>query len=338
MEKNRFQLSVDQLREVDLLRVMEALGYEPKARYSGSLEYRLSDGRKLSLTPNPRDKRCGPLGIFQVWNGESFEGKSGGAGAIDLVMAVSGKPFRGALGWLAATFSPSGGVGPAPGRKAEEEPLLLERRFALPERHSQATAKVRQYLCQARALPVSLVGRLIEEGTIYPHIHSYLVNEQRRSFTNAVFLMRHDSSLEPAGSMIRGCYDGRRPRKSTLPLDTGPSAAFWVGEPLREAAKVVVTESPIECLSYVALWPSSGLHCRTYGGNRWRHVRTILETVKGRAGELICAFNNDAAGHEAAAELAELCDGAGVRFQRHAPQAKDWNDDLRAISQTPELL
>ena len=339
MERNSFALSIDQLREIDLLRVMAAFGYEPKARYSGSLEYELTDGRRISLTPNPRNKVPGPLGIFQVWNGESFDGKSGGAGAIDLVMAVSGKPFRAALGWLAATFSPTGGViAPARAKKEESEPSLLERRFALPERHDQAAGKVRQYLCQSRALPASLVVGLMEEGTIYAHIHSYIVNEQRRSFTNAVFLMRNDNSREPAGSMIRGCYDGRRPRKSTLPLDCGQTAAFWLGEPLASAAKIVVTESPIECLSYVAIHPAKGLHCRTYGGNRWRHVETIFETVKSRKGELICAFNNDEAGNEAAVELAQLCYGAGVRFQRHSPRAKDWNDDLRATPHTPELL
>ena len=96
---------LDELRGVDLLEVMSALGYQPVARYTGSCEFRLEDGRKVSVSRTPHNAKKGPESMFQVWNGESFNGKSGGAGAIDLVMTVSNKTFRAALGWLASTFS-----------------------------------------------------------------------------------------------------------------------------------------------------------------------------------------------------------------------------------------
>jgi hypothetical protein len=93
--------------------------------------------------------------------------------------------------------------------------------------------------------------------------------------------MRDDTTEQPNGSMIRGCYDGRKPRKSTLPFENGKAAAFWLGVPIAQARAVVVTESAIECLSWLALHTATaGIHCRTYGGNRWRSVEAIFDQVK----------------------------------------------------------
>ena len=184
-----------------------------------------------------------------------------------------------------------------------------------------------------------LVSTLMGEGIIYANIHRYEVGQTRRSFTNAVFLMRDDETGAPVGAMIRGCYDGIKPRKSTLPLPTGQEAAFWIGEPLETAETIVLTESPLECLSYLVLHPKEPrLHCRTYGGNRWRYVSAIFPVLGGR--KLICAFNNDGPGLDAAAELRNLCESAAVPFEQVLSQAKDWNLQLRThtpLSQ-PDLL
>ena len=190
---------------------------------------------------------------------------------------------------------------------------------------------MRRYLCESRGLPAALVVPLLDAGTIFAHVHSYAVNDTRRSFTNAVFVMRDDATEQPNGSMIRGCYDGRKPRKSTLPFENGTGAAFWLGVPLARAHAVVVTESPIECLSWLALHTAAvGIHCRTYGGNRWRGVETIFDQVKASGAQLVCAFNNDEEGNRAAEEFVQLAARAGIIAIRHQPEGvKDWNDVLR---------
>jgi hypothetical protein len=323
------------LREINLAQVMKRLGCEPSSRYGGTMEYRLEDGRKIAVTPQPRNSCSGgALGMFQVWNGEALEGRTGGAGAVDLVMAVTGKPMRAALGWLAAGFFPTGNAVPIPqmpARPRSESLSLLERRFTLPARNPEATAAVHRYLCESRGLPAPLVVPLLDAGTIYAHIHSYAVNDTRRSFTNAVFVMRDDTTDAPNGSMIRGCYDGRKPRKSTLPFENGNAAAFWLGVPIAQARTVVVTESPIECLSWLALHTAAaGIHCRTYGGNRWRSVETIFGQVKATGAQLVCAFNNDEEGNRAAEEFVQFAGRVGIVAIRHQPEGmKDWNDVLR---------
>ncbi len=331
------KLDLNALRETDLQLVMQRLGYEPAARYVRTVEYHLPDGRKIAITSHPGSSRSGgTLGMFQVWNGDSFEpGKPGGAGAIDLVMTVTRRPFRAALGFLAELISTQGPEIQTT-RKEADPTLPLFSRTTLPTRSDEALPALLRYLCKSRNLPRSLVESLIDEGVLYAHVHSYKVNETSRSFTNAVFVMRADATGAPAGSMIRGCYDGRRPRKSTLPFENGAGATFWIGTKLEKAQTVVVAESPIECLSWMALHPEHDqVHCRTYGGARWRHVRNILEQIKACGARLVCAFNNDEEGNRAAAEFEKMAGAAGLSVIRDQPQGvKDWNDVLRA-NQTP---
>lgn len=316
-------------RAVDPHRVMEALGYAPTEKYANTLEYRLSDDRKLAITLAPRNATQGEEYMFQCWNGETFrQNKRGGAGAIDLVMTVTGKGFRDALWFLTENFF--GGTPPMIPPPVLTRSVSSEGR-TLPTKDPEGEDATRRYLCFTRGLPMRLVTSLMGEGIIYPNIYRYEVGQTRRSFTNAVFLMRDDETGAAVGAMIRGCYDGIKPRKSTLPLANGQESAFWVGEPLATAETIVLTESPLECLSYLVLHPKDvGLHCRTYGGNRWRYVKGIFPVLRGR--KLICAFNNDGPGLEAAAEMRGLCEVADVPFDQITPRAKDWNEELRALT------
>ncbi|MES2572427.1 MAG: toprim domain-containing protein [Verrucomicrobiota bacterium] len=323
------------LKGVDLLTVMKKLGFEPSKGYAGTIEFNLSEDRQIAVTPKPLNARNGNLGMFQFWKGSGLNGRSGGAGAIDLVMAVTNKPFGAALEWLAESFFPSSealGLSNRPSSGIVFPPS--ETRFSLPERHPAANGVVRKYLCAIRGLSPRLIVPLMKEGIIYPHLHQYKAGGQLRTFTNAVFLMRDDQTQAPNGCMIRGCYDGLKPRKSTLPFRSGDGAAFWVGTPLREARRIILAESPIECLSWVVLHGlESGIHCRTYGGNRWRAVKTLFEQVKANAAEIVCAFNSDDEGQAAALELRTLCLEEGVCSSESLPAgAKDWNELLRKKS------
>lgn len=324
-------LDLNALRAISPVAVMTALGYELGQRYSGTLEYRLADDRKINITLAPRNAKQGGEFMFQVMNGESFRrGKPGGAGAIDLVMAVEGKDFKAAIAWLAETFL----SGTAPVQARPIAPSATQSRQTLPELAPEGLRAMHHYLGTVRRLPAWLIDPLIEEGTIYPNIHRYQHQGMNRAFVNAVFVMRDDADKSPVGAMVRGCYDGVKPRKSTLLLATGQSAAFWIGVPLFDAAHVVITESAIECLSYAALHRNQGgLHCRTYGGNRWRHVRSIAPRLADK--DFICAFNNDTEGNRAAAELQAMCPEWGIpALSFDMPETKDWNDALKAVATT----
>lgn len=319
------------LKAVDLIAVMKKLGFEPSKRYGGTVEFNINEDCQIAVTPEPVNARSGNLGMFQFWKGSGLNSRTGGAGAIDLVMAVTNKPFDAALEWLAASFSATSGyLGTSDLSAAYLKTNLpqSETRFSLPERHTAANGAVRKYLCGVRGLSPELIVPLMKKGIIYASLYRYKAGDQVRTFTNAVFLMRDDRTQEPNGCMIRGCYDGLTPRKSTLPFRNGDGAAFWVGGALKEATRIVLTESPIECLSWVMIHGlEPGLHCRSYGGNRWRAVKIIFSQVKSNAAEIVCAFNSDAEGRSAAQGLQSLCLEEGIRYSEMFPAgAKDWNE------------
>jgi MarR-like DNA-binding transcriptional regulator SgrR of sgrS sRNA len=126
--------------------------------------------------------------------------------------------------------------------------------------------------------------------------------------------------------MLRGCYDGLKPRKSALPFHGHPGGAFWIGTPLDAAQAVVLTESAIEVLSYAALHPTALTSSNIHGGNRWRHVLRIFPQVS----HLVIAFNADDEGKAAAGELQEYARSEGISVVLHLPTQKDWNNELKA--------
>ncbi len=195
---------------------------------------------------------------------------------------------------------------------------------------------MRRYLCEIRGLPITIVEPLLDRETIFANVHRYKSPGGDRQFINAVFVMRDDATEHPNGSIIRGCYDGFKPRKSTLPFENGNAAAFWLGTSLFQARAVVVTESPIECLSWLALHPTAaGIHCRSYGGNRWRSIQTVFSQVKATGAQLVCAFNNDPEGNRTADEFVQLAQRAEIIAIKYQPKtAKDWNDVLRSDNTT----
>ncbi len=321
------------LREIDLLRVMEMLGIPPTASYQHSSEYKLPDGRKISVSPRPLNSRSGSQGMFQVWNGEAYEGHTGGAGSINLYMAVMDCDFKTAVNALSEVLQ--GRLPAVPNVREPTRPLRAVSAQArlknhLPEPTQDALPAMLHYLTKVRCLPARLLDPLIRAGTIYPYRHQYITPTTGtvRHWLNAVFLMRDDLTLIPNGCMIRGCYDGQSPRKSTLPLHPGEPAAFWIGEPLATASQLVLTESPIECLSWMALHPQmKRVHVRTYGGNRWRHVQSLFPNL---SVPLIAAFNSDKEGMRASQHLVSLCNEAGLTCTESLPNhKKDWNCALK---------
>jgi hypothetical protein len=151
-------VDLDQLRRIDLVEVMTALGLQPIERYSGTCEYRLADGRKLAVTPRPW-KAGVNVGLFQCWNGETVAGRRGGAGAIDLVMAVRGCTLRAALRFLSERRP---GSMPVDARRLSvDDPTPLFQRRSLPEAAPGALKAVRRYLIAQRGLPALLVDSLI---------------------------------------------------------------------------------------------------------------------------------------------------------------------------------
>ena len=281
------------LRAIDPRDVLRAAGLEPSKRDKARW---VDEEERFAITVSGAmwfDHRAG----------------SGKRGAIDLVQHLLSCDFATARAWLASRFDAGQVVADqvaqveinAKAELAASEPV----EFVPPAPSPENWPKVRKYLVEVRALPLKLVDAKHQVGDIYA--------DER---ANAVFLAR-DSQGTPAE--IRGT-EPSRPFKGHALGSRRDRGVFSIGNPA--ASIVVVVESAIDAMSYLALKVYSGI--KDVMKNTWI-VSTGGVRDKPPAGteqkRVICAYDDDKAGNT-----------AGTWGGRLRPVGyKDWNEQLQDI-------
>lgn len=287
--------------------------------------------RDLGATRDQYDRHKFRLGgVLVNVNGQRFyllrEGRGGG-GAIDLVMQVTRRDFRGAVEYLSRYVGGEtvAGVRQQAGGEQQQRPV-----FRLPEPCVRCGVGVQGYLCGERALPEALVDRVHQAGDVYA---------DRRG--NAVFV-RRDEAGNAVGASLRGTRPGSRFRGLVAgsKRDAGYFSVAVSGAAPVEPAVLVLVESPIDALSYGLVHalrgdPVSGQVVSTDGAGALP-VGLISGAVD--HGEIVvCAFDADAAGdafwEQVRGRYPVQTQGERSAIRRERPQAKDWNDALRAAIQ-----
>jgi hypothetical protein len=255
----------------------------------------------------------------------------GGGGAIDLVMHVRDVPLHEAVAYLDGTAWPAARVSAL--RAAEQHAgRAAGTPFQPPHPSAEHWPRVRSYLVDERRLPVALVDELHSQGLVYA--------DARR---NAVF-MRRDGEGMITGAALRGTRPGA-PFKG-LAAGTSRDAGwffFQVGD--RGTPQLILTESPIDALSYYGL-----LHgdCPPAGPGAYREVygstdgagalpHPLIAKVLAQGGFVRVGFDRDQTGERIWGQLHEryvsAAGGDPTRFWREPPPlGKDWNDVLQARS------
>jgi hypothetical protein len=251
----------------------------------------------------------------------------GGGGAIDLVKHLTGASFAEAVRDLAARFAILGhsylevpipvSQKPISEEKRESFESLMER---LGKRDDSQWEIARQYLIERRCIDFQLVDQLHAEGKIYSNDH--------RPNPSVVFL-HTDPDSNVRGATLR---DTKHQSSFRPSLGDKKSAWFTVGN-LSQADSIVITEAPIDALSYWCLRKSKHpIAAISIAGS---HVSDeLLRYAKAHEKKVILAFDNDRAGELAAKRLI----GSYGRFCRQRPNLKDWNEDLCFLKQSQGLL
>jgi hypothetical protein len=114
----------------------------------------------------------------------------------------------------------------------------------------------------------------------------------------------------------------------------GGHKGLWLSANIKTCLRIVITESPIDALSFHALhvdstdaiWP---LGYASFGGGLGHRQKSLLGALVSRAhdrgAEVIIATDSDQAGDEYATTLQSL---SPVALERILPIGKDWSDDL----------
>ncbi len=259
----------------------------------------------------------------------------GGRGPIDLALHLhlgvspknpSAKQFREAVLWLYElrggpnqVFSPTGtssalSSGPVAPQNFEQQSATLA------IREDMRWPLVRSYLVDVRRLPGRMVDDLYESGDLYPSF-----SEKHPQATAACFIHR-DLDGVPRGATLRSTNPN-----SAFQQSIGAKAGAWfrIGN-IGASSAMIVTEAPIDAVSYTAMYRPEGVSVLSMG---CCHVfPRLIEVAQERGQQLVVALDNAPEADEAfrkCVEYQRLHFPNGEPPTRHAPLRKDWNDDLR---------
>ena len=117
-------------------------------------------------------------------------------------------------------------------------------------------------------------------------------------------------------------------------FSSGGTKGLWVSNSSSNDEKLVICESPLDCLSYHQLFPDDQTRYLATSGTlsekQKNLLRTSFENIDQKKGEIIIATDNDIGGKEIAQELKEIAPKTAQVF-RHVPKyQKDWNEILQA--------
>ncbi|MEA5554052.1 MobV family relaxase [Anabaena cylindrica UHCC 0172] len=266
---------------------------------------------------------------------------SASPGAVALVKHVNGCNFKEACIWLNDRFGEDGmQMAVTHYTRQQAQKVVQEEQapqFVPPVPDESNWHLVHNYLTKNRGLPQDLVQELYQQGWVY-------ADDKQ----NAVFLLKNLNG-ETKGAFLQGT----RAEDNTLEKDntfTGNATVFtgyaigtkrsdgwfylqWGGQPTDEIQKVVLLKSPLDVLSFAMLEVER--HRGLPGGVP--QERTMYMTVDSPRGlpmellpdipELVCAYDNNAAGDEIAGAIGELLPQA----TRVKPQAQNWHEELLAL-------
>jgi|WetSurMetagenome_2_1015567.scaffolds.fasta_scaffold00408_14 hypothetical protein len=322
IEKN--QNITAQLRKIPLSYVMSRLGYEKDINLSDykSDVYKTGAG-KIDITGKQ----------FKNWTTGA-----GGGEAIDLMMSIQGvidlkNPPKGAFmkartellklvdGKDVETIMLEVNKEKEAQRREAPKVIDLVAEFKMPERDDSRIDKVINYLHDIRKIPKTIISASIKAG--------YLYATAQYSYTNCVFVHK-DVNKKHIGCSLRGTKPGADGRHFKGCRGSRTKGWFMCGVPIKTAERVVLVESAIDALSYLALHPDSEACVVSLAGNSC--PAELIEGHDLQKKEIIWALDNDEAGNNQFIELQRLL--PQTKISREAPVHKDWNEDL--VSQGSE--
>jgi hypothetical protein len=113
----------------------------------------------------------------------------------------------------------------------------------------------------------------------------------------------------------------------------GGTKGLWFSQTTPNDTKLVICESPIDCLSHYRLFHDPNTRYIATGGTISEKQRNLIRTafaeIHRQGGEIVISMDNDEAGKEMARELSQLTP-ENARIKGQVPKNyKDWNEALQ---------
>ena len=154
-------------------------------------------------------------------------------------------------------------------------------------------------------------------------------------FKETIYLDSHNNAIFPHFDRDGICgYEIRN--QNFKGFASGGTKGLWVSKSGQNDQKLVICESPLDCLSYHQLFPDDQTRYFATSGTLSEKqkdlLRTAFENINQKGGEIIIATDRDVGGEEISQKLKEIAPKTAQIF-RHVPKPKyqkDWNEVLQA--------
>lgn len=191
---------------------------------------------------------------------------------------------------------------------------LREKLDQYAKRDESKWSQVENYLSRKRELPLELIRQHRADGSLYPNTRA-----------SCVFLHRNEQGIA-TGATIRSTSGNFKQC-----IGNKSDGFFTTGAKLYEARSLVLTESPIDALSYRALHPDPTICVISTAGTS--NPAVLIQRAQERNQTIIAAQDGDAAGDLQAQDALTIASDLGVQSFRKVPWiGKDWNDCWRWMS------
>ena len=231
------------------------------------------------------------------------------------VIALAQHVWGGNLGHARKALRPLAGIAPSLNPAAQSaaiEPVNLDQWHLAPS--PRPGSRTWAYLTEARGLPASTVERAAQAGVL------------REGIYGTVLAKHVSADGQLVGWEMRGpCYKGYS--------KGGAKALFSVGD--AQATRIVVTEAVIDTLSLASIetWPRGTLYVST-GGGYGPQAEKALQAMLRPGVMLVAATDQGQGGELLARRLQALARHCHAGYERLAPLAKDWNEQINHLATT----
>jgi N12 class adenine-specific DNA methylase len=270
---------------------------------------------------------------------DRYDDRRGGRGSIQLWMHLNNCDFKTARQEMIERFGTSYVPSQeAPLKMARSEEAVIERKpLILPSPNQHNTEIIKTYLIDERAVSRETINALFDAGEIYAN-----------SYKSVVFLHRSLNDKTITGASWRATQGTKRQDVAGSDKNRG---WFHLGD-FQTANRFVITESPIEAISYYELHKENDLSktviLASSGNNVPLNLIRLIEEKAGPDAEIVMAFNNDKGGQQGYySTLEKTGDFVLLRHKRayiagemetvefsgnivsQLPTLDDWNEDLK---------
>ena len=188
---------------------------------------------------------------------------------------------------------------------------------------------VQQYLTEERRLPPESVETLHEQGIIAADCRQNVMFFRHK-------LVDSFECGEAIGANLRGTIPNAEGEffKGLTPGTRREDGFFWIQQGEGAVDRVVLTESPIDAISFAAMDEPRDTGATVYLSTDGRGAIPVaaIQQVLDRGGELVLAQDSDRDGNRQAwSVVQQFPENALIRIQPEG--CKDWNDCLRNLPQ-----